>query len=127
MRSGDIWVEGSRSFRPLDERLIERAKFENFKKEGKLGLGVQGDGVTWLVEIQEMLDFNLKRLAHRPRNGKLEGARLEAGNLVVTPRASDTRCHSPVMTASFMSPAPKCAQVSAQSFPSRFCLRGLRP
>lgn len=32
-----------------------------------------------------MLDFNLKRLAHRARSGKLEGARLETGTLIVTP------------------------------------------
>lgn len=32
-----------------------------------------------------MLDFNLKRLAHR----RLEGVRLEAGTLIVTPIASE--------------------------------------
>lgn len=32
-----------------------------------------------------MLDFNLKRLAHKTRSGKLEGVRLEGGTLIVTP------------------------------------------
>ena len=36
-----------------------------------------------------MMDFNLKRLAWRARYGKLDGARLENGILIVTPRASD--------------------------------------
>jgi hypothetical protein len=36
-----------------------------------------------------MLDFNLKRLAHRARSGKLEGVRLVAGTLIVTPIASE--------------------------------------
>ena len=39
--------------------------------------------------MQQLLDFNLKRLAHRARNGKLEGVRLEAGTLLVTPLASE--------------------------------------
>lgn len=59
------------------------------KEEDKLGLGVQGDGVAWLNEIQQMMDFNLKRLVYRARNGKLDGVRLEDGTLIVTPRASD--------------------------------------
>lgn len=59
------------------------------KHEGKLGLGVHGDGAAWLAEVRQMMDFNLKRLAYRARNGKLDHVRLEAGTLIVTPRASD--------------------------------------
>lgn len=36
-----------------------------------------------------MLDFNLKRLAHRARSGKLEGVRLETGTLIVTRTAGE--------------------------------------
>lgn len=89
LRSADIWVEGSRSFRPIDEHLMPRPAFVALKDEDKLGLGVQGDGAAWLAEVRQMLDFNLKRLAYRARNGKLEGVRLEAGTLIVTPLASD--------------------------------------
>ena len=89
LRSGDIWVDGSRSFRPIDEHLMPKPAFVALKEEGKLGLGVQGDGAAWLAEVRQMMDFNLKRLAYRARNGKLEGVRLEAGTLIVTPRASD--------------------------------------
>lgn len=59
------------------------------KDEGKLGLGVQGDGAAWLAEVRQMINYNLKRLAYRARNGKLNGVRLDAGTLIVTPRASD--------------------------------------
>lgn len=38
---------------------------------------------------RQILDFNLKRLAHRARSGKLEGVRLEAGTLIVTPTAGE--------------------------------------
>jgi TnpA family transposase len=59
------------------------------KEEDRLGLGVHGDGAAWLAEASQMLDFNLKRLAHRARSGKLEGVRLEAGTLIVTPTAGE--------------------------------------
>lgn len=45
--------------------------------------------MAWLTEMQQLLDFNLKRLAHRARNGKLEGVRLDAGTLIVPPLASE--------------------------------------
>jgi hypothetical protein len=35
------------------------------------------------------LDFQLKRLAYLARNGKLDGVRLEDGELIVTPLRSD--------------------------------------
>lgn len=89
LRSGDVWVDGSRSFRPIDEHLMPKPAFVAMKDEGKLGLGVQGDGAAWLAEVRQMMDFNLKRLAYRARNGKLDYVRLEAGTLIVTPRASD--------------------------------------
>jgi hypothetical protein len=59
------------------------------KEEDRLGLGVQADCAQWLAEARQMLDFNLKRPAHRARSGKLEGVRLEAGNLIITPTASE--------------------------------------
>ncbi len=89
LRSADIWVDGSRSFRPIDEHLMPRSTFTTMKEEDRLGLGVQGDGAAWLAEARQMLDFNLKRLAHRARSGKLEGVRLEAGTLIVMPTAGE--------------------------------------
>lgn len=89
LRSADIWVDGSRSFRPIDEHLMPRSTFTILKDEGRLGLGVQEDGAAWLTEARKMLDFNLKRLAHRARSGKLDGVRLEGGTLIVTPAVGE--------------------------------------
>jgi hypothetical protein len=68
---------------------MPRSAFATMKEEDRLGLGVQGDGAAWLAEARRMLDFNLKRLAHRARSGKLEGVRLEAGTLIVTPTTGE--------------------------------------
>ncbi|WP_320202251.1 Tn3 family transposase (plasmid) [Agrobacterium sp. rho-13.3] len=89
LRSAEIWVDGSRSFRPIDEHLMPRTTFITMKDEDRLGLGVQSDGAQWLAEASQMLEVNLQRLAHRARSGKLEGVRLEAGTLIITPTASE--------------------------------------
>ncbi len=67
---------------------MPKPAFVAMKDEGKLGLGIQEDGAAWLTEVRQMMDFNLKRLAYRARNGKLDGVRLDAGTLIVTPRPS---------------------------------------
>ena len=68
---------------------MPRSTFITLKEEDRLGLGVQGDGAQWLAEARQMLEFNLHRLAYRARSGSLEGVRLEAGTLIVTPTVGD--------------------------------------
>lgn len=89
LRSAEIWVDDSRSSRPIDEHLMPRSTFIAMKEEARLGLGVQSDGAQWLAEARQMLEFNLHRLAYRARSGNLEGVRLEAGTLIVTPTFGD--------------------------------------
>lgn len=78
---------------------MPKATFVALKEEDKLGLGVQGDGAAWLTEVRQTMDFNLKRLAYRARNRKLEGVRLEAGALIVTPQASDVPAAAEALNA----------------------------
>jgi hypothetical protein len=73
----------------MDEHLMPRTAFTDLKDSDQLGLGVQRDGAAWLADMQAALDFNLKRLAYRARNGRLDGVRLEGGTLLVTPLASE--------------------------------------
>lgn len=89
LHSRDVWVEGSRSFRPIDEHLMPKPTFVTLKEQNQLGLGVRSDGAAWLAEIQQVMDFNLKRLAWRVRFGKLDGVRMENGILIVTPHTSN--------------------------------------
>jgi len=85
LRSGDIWVEGSRAYRPLAEYLMPKAAFVEKKEADRLGLNVPGDGQAWLEQVQQALDFRLKQLAYRARTGKLDGVRLENDVLIVSP------------------------------------------
>jgi hypothetical protein len=50
LRSGDIWVEGSRAFRPMDEQLMPKLAFAALKAADELGLGVQG--IPWRISAR---------------------------------------------------------------------------
>jgi hypothetical protein len=89
LRSGDVWVEGSRAYRPLDEYLMPMSAFTEKKDADRLSLGVPADAETWVDSMRRTLDFQLNQLAYRARAGKLEGVRLVNGALVVSPLESE--------------------------------------
>lgn len=95
----DVWVEGSRSFRPIDEDLMPKPTFAVLKEENQLGLGVPSDGAAWLAEVGQTMDTNLKRLAWQARFGKLDGVRMENGTLIVTPLASNVPAAAAALNA----------------------------
>ena len=84
LRSGDVWVEGGRAFRPLEAQLMPGPTFAARKEAGDLRLGVPRDADTWITEKEQELDFKLKRLSHQARTGKLAGVRMEDGVLIIS-------------------------------------------
>ena len=95
----DVWVEGSRSFRPIDEDLMPKPTFAVLKEENQLGLGVPNDGAAWLAEVGQTMDTNLKRLAWQARFGKLDGVRMENGTLIVTPLTNNVPAAAEALNA----------------------------
>ncbi|SEE77698.1 Transposase and inactivated derivatives, TnpA family [Rhizobiales bacterium GAS191] len=85
LRSGDVWVEGGRSYQPLDAHLMPSPAFRARKAADDLDLGIPRNVDAWLAEKQRELDFKLKQLAYRARVGKLPGVRLVDGVLIVSP------------------------------------------
>ncbi|KZK79632.1 hypothetical protein PsAD46_04344 [Pseudovibrio sp. Ad46] len=65
------------------------AQFAQLKENNDLAFGVPLDSAAWLSKMREQLDFNIKQLAYRARDGKLKDVRLKNGTLIVTPQASD--------------------------------------
>ena len=47
LRSRDIWVEGSRAFRPFDDFLLPPEIFEARQRKDELGLAVSGCFDEW--------------------------------------------------------------------------------
>src|SRR5574337_593147 len=84
LRSGDVWVEGGRAFRPLEAQLMPSPAFVARKEAGDLRLGVPRGAPAWIAEKEQELDFKLKRLSHQARTGKLAGVRMEDGVLIIS-------------------------------------------
>jgi len=84
LRSGDVWVEGGRAFRPLEAQLMPGPAFAARKEAGDLRLGVPRGADAWIAEKERELDFKLKRLSHQARTGKLAGVRTEDGVLIIS-------------------------------------------
>jgi TnpA family transposase len=84
LRSGDVWVEGGRAFRPLDAQLMPGPAFAARKEAGDLRLGIPRGADAWIAEKEQELDFRLKRLSHQARTGKLAGIRMEDGVLIIS-------------------------------------------
>jgi TnpA family transposase len=83
LRSGDVWVEGGRTYCPLDADLMPGPVFAARKAAGNLRLGIPHDADAWIAEKQRELDFKLKKLSYQARTGKLAGVRLVNGVLTI--------------------------------------------
>ena len=81
--SGDVWVEGGRTYCPLEDQLMASPVFTARKAAGDLRLGVPQDADAWIAEKQRELDFKLKKLSYQARTGKLVGVRLVNGVLTI--------------------------------------------
>jgi hypothetical protein len=84
LRSGDVWVEGGRTFCRLEDQLMSSTAFSARKAAGDLRLGVPHDADVWIAEKQRELDFKLKKLNYQARTGKLVGVRLVNGVLSIS-------------------------------------------
>ena len=81
LRSGDIWVERSSSYRRFDSYLLSSG--EAARIAGELGLPAAAE--SWLESRRRQLDWRLKRFAQLLCRGKLDGVALHDGKLSVTP------------------------------------------
>ena len=81
LRSGDIWVERSSSYRRFDSYLLPAPAVPAVAAE--LGLPATAD--EWLSTRGAELDRRLKRFARRLQRGTLEGVEFRDGRLQVSP------------------------------------------
>lgn len=81
LRSGDIWVERSASYRRFDSYLLP----QDAVPEVAAGLKLPATTDEWLAGRGAELDRRLKRFSRRLLRGELEGVELRDGRLHVTP------------------------------------------
>ena len=85
IRSGDIWVKGSRQFRDFDEYLLPTEKFEALKKAQALSIGVDTDCNKYLDGRICLLKQELAKVNRLAIANELPDAIINATGLKITP------------------------------------------
>jgi TnpA family transposase len=85
LRSGDIWVEGSRQWRAVEDQLIAPALFQAMRDAGPLPVAVPATAQEYLEGRRALLNRRLAEMAAKAAADTLEDVRIKAGELKVTP------------------------------------------
>ncbi|HME85120.1 MAG TPA: Tn3 family transposase, partial [Roseiarcus sp.] len=91
LRSGDIWVEGSRAFRAFGDFLLPPETFAARRREDDLRLVVPDRFDDWRTERNALLESRLREVDALAAAGKLTEAVITAEGLSISPiRANPT-------------------------------------
>lgn len=85
LRSGDIWVQGSRQFKDFEEYLLPSDKFAALKREDKLSLAVVTNCDQYLRERLQTLEHQLKTVNDLAKANELPDAIITESGLKITP------------------------------------------
>ena len=85
LRSGDIWVDGSRNYRRFDAYLLPRAEVP----AAAASLGLPATAGAYLADRARLLDWRLRRFAGALRRDAIEDVEIGGGKLKVTPLSAD--------------------------------------
>ncbi len=84
LRSGDVWVSGSRRYRDFDDYLIPKEDFEEMLGDGGPPVAVETDFGAYLKGRKERLQEGLTEVGRLVRSGDLEGVSMENGTLKIS-------------------------------------------
>lgn len=84
LRSGDVWVPGSRRYRDFDDYLLPKADFDAMLGNGGPPVAVETDFGAYLEERKGRLHQALTEVGRLMRHGELEGVSLEKGTLKIS-------------------------------------------
>ncbi len=85
LRSGDIWVQGSRQFKNFDEYLVPTAQFKALKKSRTLPLAVAPDCNEYLRDRLLLLEQQLETVNNLAMDNDLPDATITDAGLKITP------------------------------------------
>ena len=84
LRSGDLWVKGSRQFKDFEDYLLSPEAFARVKA-GTLPLSIEADGVQYLSRRLGLLREELEKVNDLAARGELPDVSIANGVLKVTP------------------------------------------
>ncbi len=85
LRAGDVWVEGGRQYRAVEDQLIPRPVFAAMKQTGRLPVAVPLDSSAWLAERRALLDRRIFEVDARAAAETLPDVRIADGAMRITP------------------------------------------
>lgn len=85
LKTGDIWVDGSRAWRSFEDYLLPRHVFDQMRAESRLGLAIPDNFSEWRAERTATLNAKLKALANAAADNAIPDAEISDNGLSVSP------------------------------------------
>jgi TnpA family transposase len=85
LRAGDIWVEGSRQWRAIEDQLIPPALFAAMREAGPLPVAVPATAEEYLAERRALLERRMGEINAKAAADALEDVRIKGDELKITP------------------------------------------
>lgn len=85
LRAGDIWVEGSRQWRAVEDQLIAPALFAAMREAGPLPVAVPASAEEYLAGRRVLLERRMGEVDAKAAADTLEDVRISGRELTITP------------------------------------------
>ena len=85
LRAGDVWVEGGRQYRAVEDQLIPKPVFAAMRQTGRLPVAVPLDPGAWLDGRRDLLDRRLAEVDARAAADELPDVRIADGAMRIAP------------------------------------------
>ena len=85
LRAGDVWVEGSRQWRAIEDQLIPPALFAAMREAGPLPVAAPASAEEYLSERRALLERRLSEVAAKAAADKLEDVQIKDDDLKISP------------------------------------------
>ena len=83
--AGDIWVEGSRQWRAVEDQLIPPARFAAMREAGPLPLAAPRTAEEYRAERRALLERRLAEVSAKAAADRLEDVRIAGNELKISP------------------------------------------
>jgi len=88
LRSGDIWVQGSRQFKDFEDYLLPAGTFATLARDGALPLAVTADGEQYLSDRLGLLSGQMEAVNRLAQANELPDAAVTEAGLRIAPLAN---------------------------------------
>lgn len=88
LRSGDIWVPGSRQYQDFEGYLLGKTAFKELQESNELPVAVETDCSRYLAERKALLGERLEEVHSLAKDNALEGVEIKADGFSIKPYRS---------------------------------------